>query len=119
MMLAFDMPIPFSTFGKRNVSNVPSQSLTMLNDPFIVDQAEVWAKNVMAEPGEFNGRIENIYLKAFARAPSEQELEQARIFFEEQLALMDDKADEQNIEMELWKSYCHSVFNMKEFIFLI
>ena len=34
MMLAFDMPIPFTTIGRRNRSNVPAQSLLLMNDPW-------------------------------------------------------------------------------------
>ena len=32
MMLAFDMPQPLSTFGRRTTSNVPAQSLIMMNE---------------------------------------------------------------------------------------
>ena len=34
-LLAFDTPIPFSTVGRRQVSNVPAQSLILMNDPFV------------------------------------------------------------------------------------
>ena len=116
MMLAFDMPVPFSTFGRRNVSNVPSQSLTLLNDPFIEQQSSVWAAGIILAPDSFNSRVSNIYLTAFSRGPMEIELQQAQEFFEEQKQLAGDSKIE---EKELWKSYCHSIFNMKEFIFLI
>ena len=46
MMLAFDMPSPFSTMGKRTVSNVPAQALIMMNDPFVHEQSGIWAKNL-------------------------------------------------------------------------
>ena len=36
MFLAFDTPVPFSTMGRRNVSNVPAQALTLMNDPMVV-----------------------------------------------------------------------------------
>ena len=49
MLLAFDMPIPFSTMGRRNVSNVPAQALTLMNDPFVAQQADVWAKRMLSE----------------------------------------------------------------------
>ena len=35
MFLAFDAPVPFSTMGRRNVSNVPAQALTLWNDPLV------------------------------------------------------------------------------------
>lgn len=119
MMLAFDMPVPFSTFGRRNVSNVPSQSLTLLNDPFVAGQAEFWASSLVSNPGDFSSRVKHVYLTAYSRAPSEEEINRAREFFEEQTSLVSPHAIQAARESELWKSYCHSILNMKEFIFLI
>ncbi len=39
LLLAFDFPTPSAPMGRRNVSNVPAQALTLLNDPFVADQA--------------------------------------------------------------------------------
>ena len=36
MFLAFDFPIPFTTIGRRSVSNVPAQALTLMNNPLVV-----------------------------------------------------------------------------------
>jgi len=119
MMLAFDMPVPFSTFGSRNISNVPSQSLTMLNDPFVEEQAACWADRITSVPAGFEERVKQVYLAAFARNPNPVEIQQARDFFDEQSALLGYQESNQQIEKELWKSYCHSIFNMKEFIFLV
>ncbi|MFN6103139.1 MAG: DUF1553 domain-containing protein, partial [Planctomycetaceae bacterium] len=38
---AFDSPVPFTTSGRRSVSNVPAQALAMLNNPLVVQQAEL------------------------------------------------------------------------------
>jgi len=43
MFTAFDYPTPFTTIGRRTVSNVPAQALVMLNNPFVLQQAELWA----------------------------------------------------------------------------
>src|ERR1700756_4391774 len=40
MLLAFDYPIPFSTNGRRSVSNVPAQALSLMNNPFVLEQAK-------------------------------------------------------------------------------
>ena len=45
------LSVPFTTMGRRSVSNVPAQALTLLNNPFVVQQAELWAKRVLAKPG--------------------------------------------------------------------
>ncbi|HBE69498.1 MAG TPA: hypothetical protein DDW52_15240, partial [Planctomycetaceae bacterium] len=42
-MQTFDRPPPFSSMGRRNVSNVPAQSLILLNDPMVHDVANQWA----------------------------------------------------------------------------
>ena len=51
MFLAFDTPAPFSTMGRRNVSNVPAQALTLMNDPLVVSQARLWAERAAAKTG--------------------------------------------------------------------
>jgi hypothetical protein len=51
MMLTFDTPLPASTVGRRNVSNVPAQALILMNDPFVVEQAGRWAEQLLAAGG--------------------------------------------------------------------
>ena len=51
MLLVFDTPTPFTSIGRRNVSNVPAQALTMLNDPLVVDLARQWAQRVLKRLG--------------------------------------------------------------------
>src|SRR5439155_2298550 len=68
MFLAFDYPIPFTTMGRRSVSNVPAQALTMMNNPFVKEQAELWAKRALADKGLTTAqRIDALYLSAFGR----------------------------------------------------
>jgi hypothetical protein len=119
MMLAFDMPVPFSTFGRRNVSNVPAQSLTLLNDPFISEQASKWANQLIKEQDSFEERVNKIYMRAFSRLALDHEVEQARWFFAEQQNLLENEVAFNQMEFELWKSYCHTIYNSKEFLFLI
>ena len=46
-MLTFDTPVPFSSMGRRNVSNVPAQALILMNDPFVAEQARGWAQRAI------------------------------------------------------------------------
>ena len=63
MLLAFDAPVPFSTMGRRNVSNVPAQALTLLNDPLVKSQSRLWAERQAAVPGRsVRQRLEEHYL---------------------------------------------------------
>ncbi|MEZ4826728.1 MAG: PSD1 and planctomycete cytochrome C domain-containing protein [Bacteroidia bacterium] len=80
MMLVFDMPMPFSTFGNRNITNVPSQSLTLMNDPFVQEEAGYWAERLVSEAPDSKARIRRLYLQAFAREPDVAEVENALEF---------------------------------------
>jgi hypothetical protein len=111
MMLAFDTPIPFSTMGRRNVSNVPAQSLVLMNDPFVVQQAALWAKSLppAAAPQD---RLRLMYAAAFARQPSPEETEDALAFLKEQATALNCPPE----DARPWADLAHVLFNAKEFI---
>ena len=118
-MSAFDRPIPFTTFGKRTVTNVPAQALILMNDPFIHHQAAIMVKK-MNETGisGFTARIQWIYQRAFSRNPSEEEIISARSFYES-LKKKHQGKDKKLLDEMIWKDFIHTHFNLKEFIYLI
>jgi hypothetical protein len=117
MMLTFDRPVPFTTFGKRNTTNVPAQSLILMNDPFVIQQAEVMALNGMRVNEE--ERINWIYFRAFSREAKPEELAAAKSFLVHLAQLHDVKEADIATSLKVWKDYCHTIFNTKEFIYLI
>lgn len=106
-LLAFDTPIPFSTVGKRQVSNVPAQALILLNDPFVHGQAEVWGKKLAATPGTADERITGMYRTCFARPPKPEELAACR-------ATVEGK----ETDAAAWAELAHTLFNVKEFVYV-
>jgi hypothetical protein len=114
MMLAFDTPIPFNCMGRRNISNVPSQALILMNDPFVVEQAKVWVRRLPRDAAPAQ-RVRQMYLAAFGRPPEESELADAVTFLREQggLYASDEPGDER-----VWADFAHVLFNVKEFIYL-
>jgi len=114
MFLAFDYPIPFTTIGRRSVSNVPAQALALMNNPFVVQQANVWARRALADPGlSPSRRIESLYVTAFGRPPEAAELAAALAFLDEQTKHY-GRAD----DPRAWSDLCHVLINVKEFIFI-
>ena len=78
MFQAFDLPEQNVTAGARNVSTVPTQALTLLNDPFVIRQAELFAERVKREAGDDPARqIDQAYRIALTRPPTAAELEVA------------------------------------------
>jgi hypothetical protein len=116
----FDRPIPFASFGKRDVTNVPAQSLILMNDPFVAMQAEAMAGLVAGmENLTREQRIEWIYVRAFSRKPTNAEIIKGKQFINDIAAIskLQDNAIDKSIPV--WKEYCHSIFNLKEFIYLM
>jgi hypothetical protein len=113
MFLAFDYPVPFTAIGRRSVSNVPAQALTLLNNPFVTQQAQLWARRVLAEPGQSDRqRVARMYESGFGRLPTETELDEALAFLAEQgkeYGRTDERA---------WADLAHVLFNVKELIFV-
>jgi hypothetical protein len=114
LLLAFDTPIPFSTVGRRSVSNVPAQALILLNDPFVHQQAELWAKRVLSRPGTPAERVEGMYVSAFGRPPTAQERAACLAFLDGQAQRYGVTADDARV----WADLAHTLFNVKEFIFV-
>ena len=74
MLTAFDFPVPATTVGRRNTSNVPAQALILLNDPFIFEESKRWAEQALSTPNQTpEQRIAALYEAAYSRPPSESE----------------------------------------------
>ena len=116
MMTAFDMPIPFTTVGRRNLSNVPGQMLFLMNDPFVHQQAEVWAQRNEREGSQTSedARIQKLFLAAFSRPSTTKELASCR----ETLRVARGLAEAGSSTTDEWTELCHALFGAKEFIFI-
>ncbi|GIS98021.1 MAG: hypothetical protein CM1200mP25_2580 [Acidobacteriota bacterium] len=71
----FDLPKPATTRGQRDATNVPAQSLALLNSPFVVGQAAEWGQRLAGgEATSVDNRITHMFLKALTREPTDEEL---------------------------------------------
>ena len=85
-----------------------------MNAPFVTGQANLWAKRLRGQASETEERIKVLYESAFARLPSDSELDASRAFLVEQSKLHNASEDS-----ELpWRDLAHAIVNAKEFIFL-
>ncbi len=119
MMAAFDTPPPLNTAGRRGTSNVPSQALILMNDPFVQQQAQRWAQAILSKPNiEPYERVRQMYLQAFARGPTNDELATVLSFVDshgEELGIaVDARAD----DVRVWTDVANVLINVKEFVFL-
>ena len=73
MFDTFDHPDMNATAGARNVSTVPTQALTLLNNPFVLAQARRLADRVSRETNAPREQIGLAYRIALARPATDQE----------------------------------------------
>ncbi len=116
---AFNFPGGKVTQGRRDVTNVPAQALALLNDPFVLQQADVWAARLIVRTDDSVAkRIAVMFETALNRPPSADEL--AR--FEQavgQLAELHQVAAIDLLKSQpLWKDMAHAMFNLNEFIYV-
>ncbi len=113
-MTTFDSPTPFSTMGRRNVSNVPAQALILMNDPLVVELSEKWAALAIEKHSGAEQRIAWMYRTAFARMPTSQEQAVAAEYVKNQTGSESKDAGDHKV----WADFAHALINTKEFIFL-
>jgi Protein of unknown function (DUF1553) len=101
------------------VTNVPAQALALLNDPFVLQQADVWSERLVQRPDKSPAeRINALFQTALGRPPTAEE--QSR--FEQvalQLAeLQQVPADAVLSSRAVWKDLAHAIYNLQEFVYI-
>lgn len=113
----FDFPSPLQTRGNRDVTNVPPQALAMLNDPFVMEQARVWARALTAQKDDaVDARVGRMFLAGLGRPATEAERAAWRGLVGE-LGERHGAADLLRSEA-VWADVAHTLFNLKEFLYL-
>ena len=119
LLEAFDQPSPATTRGQRDVTNVPAQSLALMNSPFVTGLAEEWGRRLArGEAHSVDMRVEYMFLKAFGRRPLPEERGRTAGY-------LADLAKEHGVSesailgsAKVWRAVAHSLFNFKEFIYI-
>ncbi|MEM8669684.1 MAG: PSD1 and planctomycete cytochrome C domain-containing protein [Planctomycetota bacterium] len=111
-MLIFDAPSPFGPQGRRSRSNVPAQSLTMMNDPFVIDQAKQWARKLSSNGMDDKQRLTLMVQTAHGVDPSEEQIAALLAFMNSQASMYQESDD------RVWSDVAHALFNMKAFYFV-
>ncbi|MCB1021502.1 MAG: PSD1 domain-containing protein [Acidobacteria bacterium] len=115
LFLAFDYPQPFATIGRRGVSAVPSQALMLLNNELVHHQATRWAQREMEVYRTAGERLNDMFVRAFGRAPLPEERRDIQAFLAEQAKLYEGASSE---DERVWADLAHVLFNSTEFLFV-
>jgi len=114
-LTAFNLPDLKLPTGRRDVTNVPTQALTLLNDPFVSAMAKHWSAKLLQAPHATpEDRVRAMFVQAFGREPQDDELSLWSTAARDLAtpnggALMQDDA--------AWAQLAHALFNTTEFLF--
>ena len=111
-MLAFDQPAPFGTKGKRSVSNVPAQSLALMNDPFIIGQCKLIGKNIFQAKMPKSESVGSLFEMITGKPPRQKVEEKLLAFLETQTK------EHGSLTEDVWADLAHVLINSKGFLFL-
>ena len=111
-MLAFDQPAPFGTKGKRSVSNVPAQSLALLNDPFVIEQCKLMGRNIFDLKSDESSSLQDLYTTITGKELTPETEKKLFAFLESQSTALGKK------DQQLWADLAHVLINSKSFLFL-
>ncbi len=116
----FDFAEPSLVVAARDVTNVPSQALYLMNNTFVREQAAALAKRVLAQPLDHAERIDLAYQLALGRAATPPEIERAQHYLlDEARGLVSVKGGDKDKASELaWTTFCHALFACAEFRYL-
>lgn len=99
----FDLPNQNISCGARNVTTVPTQALTLMNDEFIVRQAQLFANRLEeAAPADPRKQVELAYRLALSRVPEAEERKLALEF----------------LARHKLADFAHVLLNLNEFLYV-
>jgi mono/diheme cytochrome c family protein len=119
---AFDAPDAQQCTGRRNVTTVAPQALTLLNDPFVRARARDFADRLAKETGEDAPRaVDRAYRLAFGRPPTAAERDAGVEFLARQTqerSARDPKAGPVAVRRQALADYGQVLFGVNEFVYV-
>ena len=123
MLGVFDHPVMSTNATQRSSSAVVLQSLMMLNDEEVNEQAAFFAERVTnAADSEAADRISLAFRMALGRPPADEELAWALAFYEREKQRFQSSPTAEtgapSAEYSALAGICHVLFNSNEFLYV-
>jgi hypothetical protein len=121
LLAVFDQPNLTMNCTRRESSAVVLQSLAMLNDPVVVEQAVALGERVKQEAGttEPTKQIETAFQIVLSRSPSASETQACTELLQKQSAhFISEKQSPEQAAHQALTQLCHMLLNTSEFIYI-
>ncbi len=111
----FNLPDATTITGKRDSSTLATQSLYLLNNTFIVDQARRFASQLQKADTDESRRVQIAYRRTLGRAVTDTELQRARDFLREADSMLVSAQNDENIRLsDAWAAFCQALLASNE-----
>jgi hypothetical protein len=129
---SFDQPDRLNSCPRRTCTTTAPQALEMLNSEITEELAQQWSGKLLKECGSDEAKIvRNAYSQAYARVPTDQELQAAEDFIDRQTVEVtsEKSSGDKYLPNPLPKSvdrakaaavvdFCHAIFCSNEFLYV-
>ena len=119
LLTAFDQPLVATTCSRRSPTAVVSQSLTMINDAFVFEQAGHFADRVLEMAGDtIESQVVIAFRLAVAREPTVVELQACSQLLKSQRARLVGQGGELRVATRTaLVRLCHTILNTSELLY--
>jgi hypothetical protein len=115
----FDAPDTNTSTDVRTTSTVPLQALYMLNNPFVLEQAESFAKRLIAASPDPGVRITTGARMAWGRQLGVEEIRRYRDYVDGYRAeSLRSSGPPAQAELAAWSSFAHALITTNEFLYV-
>jgi hypothetical protein len=113
----FDTPDSIGSCTRRSQTTVAPQALTLLNDPFVREQARAFAQR-LSKLGSLDARIQTAFALSLGRDPSPEEKAGARQFIERQASNAPSTGGQETAEANALTDFCQGLMALNEFCYI-
>ena len=121
LMETFDMPEVVGTCMRRTHAPVVAQSLTMLNDPFLTEQSQLFAARVAAEiaTGRRTDQIKHAFEIGLGRPARDAEMRWSEELLEQQTVRYAGQSEStEDTKQRALQHLCSILLNTSEFLYI-
>ena len=115
MMAVFDSCDTTAPTGRRDVSTVAPQALTLLNNEWVHGESRAMASRVLASSSDRERRVSAAWRMVLSREPTDRERLASLDFISR---LLTSGSIGENADLRAFAALCHTIVNTNEFIYL-
>lgn len=115
----FDAADPNVSVSQRLPTTTPTQSLFLMNSPFVHQQAQAFANQILTSAEDDASRVRLAYEQALGRTATESEVKQTLTFLSEyQSKLADQKPATKTPSVDAWSAIARVLFSSNGFLYV-